>query len=60
MLAIADLGVNINLAKQSTTTMEPVIIPNEMTARLPYGITMESSHIAKLELPGLRKQARQI
>ena len=31
-----------------------------MTAILPDGSTMESSHIATLQLPGLRNQARQI
>ena len=31
-----------------------------MTARLPNVIKMESSHIATLQIPGLRKQARQI
>ena len=31
-----------------------------MTERLPYGITMESSHIATLHLTGLSKKARQI
>ena len=31
-----------------------------MTARLPDGSTMESSHIATLQLPFLIKQARQI
>ena len=31
-LAVVDSGVNIHLAKQSTTTMAPVIIPNEITA----------------------------
>ena len=34
MLDIVDSGANIYLAKKATTTMGPVIIPNEMTARL--------------------------
>ena len=40
--------------------MTPVIISNDMIARMPDGITMESSHIAKLQLPGLNKQDMQI
>ena len=47
-LAIEDSGANIHLDKQYTTTMDPVIISNDMATRLPYGSTMESSHIAKL------------
>ena len=31
-----------------------------MKARLPDGSTMESTHIATLQLPGLSKQAKQI
>ena len=60
MLAIADSDANIHLAKQSTTRMAPVIMSNEMTARLPDGSTMESSHIATLQIPGIIKKARQI
>ena len=60
MLAIADSGANIHLARQATPTMAPVIMDNEMKARLLYGITMESTHIATLQLPGLSKLARQI
>ena len=59
-LAIADSGANIHLTKQSTTTMAPVIISNYMTARLPYGNTIQSSHIVTLQIPGISKQARQI
>ena len=59
-LEIPDLGANINLAKKATTKMAPVIISNDMTARLPYVSTMESLHIATLQIPGLIKQARQI
>ena len=36
--------------------MAPVIISNEMTARLPDVITMESLHISTFQLPGLIKQ----
>ena len=59
-LAIADSGVNIHLEKQDTTTMAFVIILSEITARIPDGRTMESSHIATLQLRGLIKQASQI
>ena len=57
-LAIADPGANINLAKQATTTMAPVITSNEITSRLPDGSTMEYSHIVTLQLPGLSKKTR--
>ena len=40
--------------------MTPVIISNDMIARMPDGITMDSSHIATLQLPGLSKQDMQI
>ena len=60
MLAIVDSGMNTHLEKYSTTTTAPVIITNEMTSILPYGSTMESSHISTLQLPMLRKQERQI
>ena len=40
MLEIADSGMNIHLAKKATTTIDPVIISNYMTARLPYGNTI--------------------
>ena len=40
--------------------MDPVIISNEMTARLPYGNTMESSHIETLQLLFLIKQGKRI
>ena len=33
---------------------------NEIASRIPDGSTMDSSHIAKIQLPGLRKQARRI
>ena len=60
MLETTDSGENIHLSKQATTKMAPVITSNKMTARLPDGSTIESSHIATLHLPGLIKQARQI
>ena len=31
-----------------------------MTAGLPDGSTMDSSHVATLRIPGLRKKARQV
>ena len=40
--------------------MAPVIISNDMTAALPYGITKDSSHIETLHIPGLSKQSRHI
>ena len=60
MLAITNSGANIHLARQATPTMAPVIMENETKARLPDGSTMESTHIATLQLPGLSKQAIQI
>ena len=59
-LEIADSGANIHISNQATPTMEPVIISKDMTSRLLYGSTMESSHIATLQILGLSKQARQI
>ena len=40
--------------------MASFITPNDTTLRLQDGITMESSNIAALQIPGLSKQARQI
>ena len=60
MLALADSGENIHLTKQATTTMVPVIISNDMTERLVYGSTLDQSHIATIQLPGISKQAIQI
>ena len=60
MLEIAESGANIHLVKQATKTRTPVIMRNYTTARPQDGITMESSHIVTLKLPGLRKQARHI
>ena len=60
MPEIEDQDANIHLSKQATTTTDPVIIPNNTTARIPYGSNMDFSHIATLHLPGLSKQASQI
>ena len=59
-LVVTDLGVNIHIFKQYTTTINPVIISNDMTERIPDGSTIDSSHITTLQLPGLSKKARQI
>ena len=40
--------------------MDPVIMENGMKAILPDGITVESTHIATLQIPGLIKKAIQI
>ena len=40
--------------------MAPLIMNNEMKARLPYGSTMESTHISTLKLPGISKLVIQI
>ena len=40
MLDITDSGMNINIARQATPTMEHLIVDNEMKARLPDGSTM--------------------
>ena len=60
MLEISDSGENIYQARQATHTMAPVMMENEMKARLPDGSNMESTHIATLQLPGLSKKSRQI
>ena len=60
MLTISDSGVNINPKQEFTTTMDPVIISNNMTERLQDGTTMELSHIGTIQLPVLSKQAGQI
>ena len=60
MLAIIYSGANIHLGRQATPTMVPIITENEMKAILPDGSTMESTHIATLQIPGLSKQAIQI
>ena len=58
ILAITDSGANTHLARQATPKMDPVIMEYWMKAILPDGITMESTHIATIQIPGLRKQAR--
>ena len=40
--------------------MAPLIVSNEITARLPDMSTMESSHLMTLQLPGIIKQDRRI
>ena len=60
ILAITDYGANIHLEKQATPTMDPLIMENDINARLPDGSTMDSTHIATLQLPVLKKQARRI
>ena len=60
MLNFADSGANMNLARQATPTMATLIMENEMKARLPDGIIMESTHIATPQLPVLSKQERKI
>ena len=40
--------------------MSPVIMPNTINAILPYGIKMELSHVATLQLPGLTKKSKNI
>ena len=60
MLAIAYSGENIHLEKQATPIMALVIMSNDMTSIIPDGRTMESLHIATLQILGLSKQLRQI
>ena len=59
-LEIVDSGMNKHLSNQATKTKAPVIISNEMKEILTDGITMESSHIAKLHITGPSKQSRHI
>ena len=59
-LAITESGPNIHISKKVTTKTTPVIMSNNITERIPYGSTMELSHIAKINIPDLSKQARQI
>ena len=40
--------------------MAPRIVDNEIKARLPDGITMESTHIATLQIPRISKLSIQI
>ena len=58
ILVLAYAGANIHLAKQMTTTTSPVIISNEIIARLLYGSTMDSSQITTIQLSGISNQAR--
>ena len=58
MVAIAESGANIHLARQSTPAMAPIIMDNKMKERLTYGRTMESTHIGTPNLPGLIRIAR--
>ena len=58
MLAIADSGANKHLERQATHTAAPVMTESEMKPRLPDRSTMESIHIATLQLTDLNKQAR--
>ena len=60
MLAITDSSENIHLEKQAITITPPLIISNETIARLPDGNTMESSHIATIQISGIIKQEMQI
>ena len=57
MLAIADSGVNIHMARQATPTMALVIMDNEMKERLINESTMEWTHIATLQLLGVSRLA---
>ena len=56
---MADSGTNIHLENQATPTINPVIMPEDMKSRVKYGRTMDSSHVATLQLPGIIKQYRQ-
>ena len=60
MLEISDSSANTHLVIQATPTMAPVIMDNEMKSILPYGSTMDSTNIAKLQLPGISRLAIQI
>ena len=60
ILAIVDSGANKHLARQATPTIAPVIMENEIKARLPDGSTMESTHISTLQIPDLSNQSRQV
>ena len=60
MLEIADSDANIHLARQATPTVAPILMDNEIKAKLPDGSTMESTHRVTFQLPGLSSLARQI
>ena len=59
-LAITDSGANIHIENKITPKIALVIISNNMNARILYGITMGSSHIATLQLPYLTPKAIQL
>ena len=59
MLSTEHSGANIHIENQATPTMDTVVMSNDMTAILPDGSTMGSSHISTLQLTGLSNQARQ-
>ena len=59
-LEIADSGANIHISNEATPTMDPVIIPTNITLRLIDGNTMELSHAMTLQIPGITKKTRQI
>ena len=58
MLAISDSGANIHLARQATHTMASVIMDAKIKSRIPDIITMDLTHIATLQIPGLSKLSR--
>ena len=60
MIAIVDSVAKIHLARKATPKTAPIIMDNEMKARLPDGSTMESTAIATLQLTGLSSLVRQI
>ena len=60
MLEIADSGAKTHLLKKSNPTMAPLIMANDMKARLPDGSTMKSSYKEALQIIGLSNQDRQI
>ena len=53
---IIDSGAKFHPENETTQTMSPVIMSKNMTERLPYGSTMDSSHVETLHLPGLTKK----
>ena len=59
-LAIEDSGSNIHLENQAIETMSPLIMSKEMVERILDGSTMESSHEATIQIPGLTKKSIQI
>ena len=59
MLEITDSGANMQLGRQANPKMDPVIMENDMKAKLLDGSTMDSTHIATIQLIVLSNQARQ-